>query len=702
MNGCDSNSYHRQFATQTLKNQETILAALQISSRNDRDITNGMQAVLQHVVAQGQASNDKHWQRELQASMVQQVYQTTTPGNTSRIVLTTQKIEWMNRVMLSALEYTGMEDRHDQIQRSFETTFDWVLNEGEYINQKWHSLPKWLASNESIYWISGKPGSGKSTLMKYLSSSLVKSESGSVTTSRCHPILEKWAGEKRLIVAPFYFWASDASQMQKSRAGLLRTLLHHILAARTDLIPTVLLSRWEALAIAGEHEQLRKWTDTELHGYLICASQALGTSESCVCFFIDGLDEFDDDPKLLIDLVHSLSALGDYVKLCVASRPWIEFQDAFAPERHLLVEDLTHNDIRFFVAQKFNSNQQFVKLQILEAWYADKLIEDVVSKGAGVFLWVAMVVSSLLAGITNADRIEDLQRRLELIPPDLESLYGRILAASESFYHEHRAHMIVLMEPAKGALPLLVFALADESNFSSLTMLPPEPMRSTVLDTRMNAMHRRLNSRWKGLLEVSNEGPANMVPKPVVEYLHRSVKDFVQSSRMQDYLSMYTNPSFDPHFQLCLAYCGYVKAQQDESNRLINARLALLHAKQVSMARQEELMEMIIELASIPQLTDLLPPSTKFWFIFIDTQVGRVAYLTSVEDPLDFPFEASGDITKVHLDTDGMDVDMSQAMRLGFLLFSTQNTKSQSLRQKIAKAYGNSLPPILRLSRFFT
>ena len=611
-NGCDSDSCHRQFATQTLKNQETILAALQISSGNNRDITNGIQAVLQHVAAQRQTSNEKQWQQELQVSMAQQVYQTVTPENASRIILTVQKINWMNRAILSALQYTGMKDRYDQIQMSFETTFDWALNEDKCINQKWHSLPKWLASNESIYWISGKIGSGKSTLIKYLSSPLAKSGPESPITSRCHPFLEKWANGKTLVVAPFYFWASDASQMQKSRAGLLRTLLHHILAARTDLIPTVLPSRWEALAMAGEHQQLGEWTDTELHDYLLRATQALGTSGSCVCFFIDGLDEFGDDSKLLIDLVYNLSSLGDHVKLCVASRPWIEFQDAFTAERHLLLEDLTHDDISFFVTQKFSGNQEFVKLQIREAWYANELISAVVSKGAGVFLWVAMVVSSLLAGITNADRVQDLQRRLELIPPDLESLYERILAGPDKFYHEHRAHMIVLMESAKGPLPLLVFALADESNFSSLTELPSEPMRSIVLDTHMDAMRRRLNSRWKGLLQVSNKEAGNMMARPVVEYLHRSVKDFVQSSRMQSYLSMYTDPSFDPHFQLCLAYCGHVKVQQDEDNRIANAWLALLHASYVSVAKREELLEMIFELAQIPRLSDLPPNDRNF------------------------------------------------------------------------------------------
>ena len=111
---------------------------------------------------------------------------------------------------------------------------------------------------------------------------------------------------------------------------------------------------------------------------------------------------------------------------------------------------------------------------------------------------------------------------------------------------------------------------------------------------------------------MSNKEAGNMMARPVVEYLHRSVKDFVQSSRMQSYLSMYTDPSFDPHFQLCLAYCGHVKVQQDEDNRIANAWLALLHASYVSVAKREELLEMIFELAQIPRLSDLPPNDRNF------------------------------------------------------------------------------------------
>jgi hypothetical protein len=51
------------------------------------------------------------------------------------------------------------------------------------------------------------------------------------------------------------------------------------------------------------------------------------------------------------------------------------------------------------------------------------LVEEIVEKANEVFLWVKLVVQSLLAGLGNRDSITDLQRRLRELPSDLEKLY---------------------------------------------------------------------------------------------------------------------------------------------------------------------------------------------------------------------------------------------------------------------------------------
>jgi len=48
-------------------------------------------------------------------------------------------------------------------------------------------------------------------------------------------------------------------------------------------------------------------------------------------------------------------------------------------------------------------------------------------KAVGIFLWVAIVVQSLLTGLVEGGRLSDLQKRLDSLPPDLEDLLWKIL-----------------------------------------------------------------------------------------------------------------------------------------------------------------------------------------------------------------------------------------------------------------------------------
>jgi hypothetical protein len=59
---------------------------------------------------------------------------------------------------------------------------------------------------------------------------------------------------------------------------------------------------------------------------------------------------------------------------------------------------------------------------------AANLIQKIVTKADGVFLWVLLVVKSLLDRLRDGDHTIDLQRRLNNTPLDLESLYKYMLS----------------------------------------------------------------------------------------------------------------------------------------------------------------------------------------------------------------------------------------------------------------------------------
>jgi hypothetical protein len=134
----------------------------------------------------------------------------------------------------------------------------------------------------------------------------------------------KWAGKHPLVMAGFFFWNSG-STMQMSRIGLLQSLLYQCLVNRLDLIPTLFPIRWSRYTLFGCDTQ--PWTWSELTSAL---KLLLSTKDLSFLLFIDGLDEFDGNPQGLVSLILDLQRLSsDTVKLCVASRPWLVFEEAF-------------------------------------------------------------------------------------------------------------------------------------------------------------------------------------------------------------------------------------------------------------------------------------------------------------------------------------------------------------------------------------
>lgn len=70
--------------------------------------------------------------------------------------------------LMAALHFPEMFSRFENIQDPHNDTFDWVLKPPKRDQQRWSSFVGWLHQAGGLYWISGKPGSGKSVLTKYL------------------------------------------------------------------------------------------------------------------------------------------------------------------------------------------------------------------------------------------------------------------------------------------------------------------------------------------------------------------------------------------------------------------------------------------------------------------------------------------------------------------------------------------------------
>ncbi|KAF2250663.1 hypothetical protein BU26DRAFT_268078 [Trematosphaeria pertusa] len=407
------------------------------------------------------------------------------------------------RQILESLLFETMRHRYHTIAEAHQRTFHWIFEPSYFHPHDPRSKIRfrdWLVSGHGLYWISGKPGSGKSTLMKYICDA--------PQTSNC---LGEWAGHHRLIRAAFYFW-SAGTDMQKCQRGLLQQLLFEILRACPDLIPVLCPHRWEGGS--GSDWSLRE---------LQAAFEKLEAlkDDTKICFFIDGLDEYDGDESEIIQILQHIARLP-HIKLCVSSRPWPCFEDAFGLDAvsKLYLHNLTVDDIRQFARDKLEDIPGSGLLKQEHQAFAD-LISKITRRAHGVFLWVFLVVRSLRKGVENGDNIPLLLRRLEEMPSDLGPFFDKLIQSVDSVYREQMATMFEVAIRAPEPMCILTYWFLDEGSYSTQNELPPpDLLRIIALEDQMN---RRLSVRYKGLLEAAGVPGARKV-----NFIHRTVRDYLQ------------------------------------------------------------------------------------------------------------------------------------------------------------------------------
>ena len=181
--------------------------------------------------------------------------------------------------LLDSLGYQELSHRQDRISGAFAKTFEWIFQEPKFKDKdkddkSWSSFREWLTRGSDVYWITGKAGSGKSTLMKFV-----------YNDPRTEQLLLGYRPGHALVTAAFYFWNSG-TDIQMSQDGLLRSLLYQSIRKR----PTSLPSRLDGFSLSKDYS--KPWTWTELvQAFRFLIEDGEDSSINYV-FFVDGLDEF--------------------------------------------------------------------------------------------------------------------------------------------------------------------------------------------------------------------------------------------------------------------------------------------------------------------------------------------------------------------------------------------------------------------------
>lgn len=273
--------------------------------------------------------------------------------------------------------------------------YKWILDNDAY--------NRWWEGNESLLWIKGDPGKGKTMLLCGIIDELEKISSHST----------------------YYFFCQATDSRLDNATAILRGLLYMMIKRQPQLISYV----------RAEYSQYGKSLFEDSNSFIALSRIFCNILENATMdgdsqatesiIIIDALDECKTDLPQLLDLVMRCASVHTEIKWILSSRNEQDIQEALARAENKSTISLELN--KESVATAISSYIRY-KVQSLAAvkGYNDALrhhIEDCLSINAdGTFLWVALVCTQLrkVASI-------DARRIAAAFPPGLDQFYNRMM-----------------------------------------------------------------------------------------------------------------------------------------------------------------------------------------------------------------------------------------------------------------------------------
>ncbi|KAE9367443.1 hypothetical protein N431DRAFT_416093 [Stipitochalara longipes BDJ] len=382
------------------------------------------------------------------------------------------------------------------------------------------SFLSFIEHDNGIFFISGKAGSGKSTLMKFLGGH-----------NRVKALAESWAGEKTLVFAPFYFWNSG-DRLQMSLEGFYRTVLFKVLQQCPEM--AVRLFPPEFKTHNNNDNFSGPFRIVELRSAMETLTKTADFPSHRFCFFFDGMDEYEGDSLEHLHLARMFKswASSSDIKIICAARPHEEFMKTFA-DAHVLVRlhELTRGDIHKFLISQLQK-------ELIESGSEEKLneytslVDEMVNMSDGVFLWAYLVMRSILSGIAHEDTTQILKERMQSTPRELNDLFKKILNSVDPALQGRSRNLLLLAtnDTIFQNIPAIAYSWIsdlydDDFPFSS----PMKPLSQEEVDKRLRIVRGQLSALTKGLLEMQSTGATDAYSKYAVGFLHRTVRDFLKN-----------------------------------------------------------------------------------------------------------------------------------------------------------------------------
>lgn len=488
--------------------------------------------------------------------------------------LCSERAELLRDSILDSLQLPPINDREEQIVKTSGETCEWIFESDQ------HGFTEWLSNDDPLFWISGSPGSGKSTLMRHVHQKLrVRTRSGPPIT-----------------IAAFFCWESGVI-LQRSQVGMLRSLLHQLLKKQPQLVPYTFSSTWSKIWESTTAERVRLLSTWSLEDLTQAFTRFFeGRGRGRTLLLIDGLDELEGDLDGILGLLERIQASGR-VKLCVSSRPWDVFRHAFRSSRAIHLQNVNKGDM-----------ERFVRAGI--PLLSDTWVEALVRKADGVFLWISLAVDNL-----SSSPASDLSKRIQDLPEGLDSLYHHIIL-DHSPMPQVMSNVFQLMRSRQNVaaftrdndtsvmiLRELVLAMAA-CDIAEIQEMEVEQADLDNVERDCQKTAEEVRRATAGLVVIQSS-PNSPLCHRSVTYLHRTVKDWLAKETIWA-LVLHLSPTYHPDLQhvqaVILSFLHPL--EKPRRTRTVSAwwpyiTLAMTHARYISAEKSSEAFDLLETLNSV-------------------------------------------------------------------------------------------------------
>jgi ankyrin repeat protein len=375
--------------------------------------------------------------------------------------------------ILQSLKFDEMSDRFSTINPAHARTCHWLVEREEY--KAWQDMSKSLEHN-GLLWIKGKPGAGKSTLMKWAFQYAQKSH------------------EEDTLIS--FFFNARGEGLERSTEGMYRSLSAQLL----EKVPRL-------QSVLDKQRQRDSWPIEMLSGLFREAVIAMG-NDRLTCY-IDALDECSEaEIRNMIEVFEELteSAIAESVnfRVCFSSRHYPRISINTCLELVLEGQEGHEGDIAAYIQKRLK----------VSARSKSEMAIEIQKRASGIFLWVCLVIRILNEDIDRGDASK-IKTRLKEIPDGLDQLFRDIITRGT----REDTHLIptlqwIMFTQRPLTCRELYYAIMYTPN-NELGLVSEHEKFST--ETAENFL---LNST-KGLAETTRGN------QPKVQFIHESVRDYL-------------------------------------------------------------------------------------------------------------------------------------------------------------------------------